>query len=130
MAHLPADLRFTPSHEWVRPHDDGTVTIGITDHAQAALGDIVFLELPDIDRSVAAGEEMAVVESVKAASDIYAPLSGTVLAVNETLEDAPETVNEDCYGDGWMLRLKLAEGADLTTLLSAEQYEKTLGEEA
>lgn len=130
MAHLPLDLRFTSSHEWVRAHDDGTVTIGITDHAQAALGDIVFLELPETERTVAAGEELAVVESVKAASDIYAPLSGTVLAINEMLEDAPETVNEDCYGDGWMLRLKLAEDADLTTLLSAEQYAETLGEDA
>ncbi len=128
MANLPEDLRYTASHEWVRVHEDGTVTIGITDHAQAALGDIVFLELPEPDQAVAGGDELAVVESVKAASDIYAPVSGTVLAVNETLEDAPETVNEDCYGDGWMLRLQLAADADLSALLSPEQYHQTLQE--
>lgn len=128
MANLPQDLRYTASHEWVRVHDDGTVTIGITDHAQAALGDIVFLDLPEPDQAVTAGDELAVVESVKAASDIYAPLTGTVLAVNETLEDAPETVNEDCYGAGWMLRLQLADDADLSALLQADQYAETLKE--
>ncbi|TGG93346.1 glycine cleavage system protein GcvH [Natronospirillum operosum] len=129
MSSTPTDLRYTRSHEWIRQHDDGTVTLGITDHAQAALGDIVFLELPEPDQAVSAGGELAVVESVKAASDIYAPIDGTVLAVNDTLEEAPETVNEDCYGDGWMVRLQVADPAQLQTLLDAEAYAAALGDD-
>ncbi|QID17588.1 glycine cleavage system protein GcvH [Nitrogeniibacter mangrovi] len=117
----PAELKYTKSHEWVRTEDDGTLTIGITDHAQEALGDIVFLELPEAGRTVAAGEECAVVESVKAASDIYAPVAGEVIANNEAAVDAPESVNEDAYG-AWLFKIKPASAADVDGLLDAAAY--------
>ncbi|HZQ62428.1 MAG TPA: glycine cleavage system protein GcvH [Casimicrobiaceae bacterium] len=123
---IPADLRYTASHEWVRNEDDGTVTIGITDHAQSALGDLVYVELPDVGRKLAAGEACAVVESVKAASDVYAPIAGEVVAVNEDLSARPEAVNEDAYA-AWLFRLR-PDGADRASLLDAKAYEMTIGE--
>jgi len=124
---VPADLKFTPSHEWVKLEADGTVTIGITDHAQEALGDIVFLELPEPGRKLDAGKECAVVESVKAASDIYAPIAGEVVARNDAAIDAPESVNQDAYA-AWLFKLKPADSsklaADLDALLDAAAYEK------
>ncbi len=106
MSELPGDLRYTKEHEWLRRDDDGRVTVGITDHAQSALGDLVYVELPEIGQEVEAGGEMAVVESVKAASDVYAPIGGTVTEVNESLSDDPEKINADPYGDGWIVRLQ------------------------
>ena len=106
MTELPGDLKYTREHEWLRQEEDGSVTIGITDHAQSALGDLVYVELPEVDQDVESGGEMAVVESVKAASDVYAPISGSVTAVNEVLADDPEKINSDPYGDGWIVRLQ------------------------
>ncbi len=117
-----ADLKYIASHEWVRVEGDGTVTVGVTDHAQDALGDVVYVELPEIDVVLSAGDEAGVVESVKAASDIYTPLSGTVIAVNSTLEDAPEQVNSDPYGEGWFFKLRLADAGELDELLDADGY--------
>ncbi|WP_431023280.1 glycine cleavage system protein GcvH [Halomonas sp. H5] len=124
MSNIPANLRYTDSHEWVLDNGDGTVTLGITDHAQQALGDVVFVELPEVGRGLDAGEEFGVIESVKAASDLYAPLAGEVLEANEALEDAPETVNESPYEDGWIAKLKLADAGALEGLLDAEAYAK------
>jgi glycine cleavage system H protein len=124
---VPADLKYTQSHEWVKQESDGTITVGITDHAQEALGDIVFLELPDAGRTVKAGEECAVVESVKAASDIYAPVAGEVVAKNDAVIDAPESVNQDAYA-AWLFKLKPANAADLGSLLDAAAYEKVAAE--
>ncbi len=121
MSNVPSELKYTKSHEWVAVDGD-TVTIGITDHAQDLLGDLVFVELPDVGSSFAAKDECAVVESVKAASDVYSPLTGEVIEVNETLVDAPETINTDAYGDGWMFKMKLADTAELDDLLDAEAY--------
>ena len=106
MSELPGDLRYTKEHEWLRQEEDGTVTIGITDHAQSALGDLVYVELPEIGQAVEAGGEMAVVESVKAASDVYAPIAGEVVGINEELADDPEKINADPYGDGWIVRMQ------------------------
>jgi len=122
MSNIPNDLKYVTSHEWIREEDDGTVTVGITDHAQELLGDVVYVELPDVDSEVALEDEMAVVESVKAASDIYAPLSGTIIAVNEALEDAPETVNSSPYDDGWMFKMKPSEPSEIDNLIDAEAY--------
>lgn len=122
-----ANLKYTKSHEWARLEADGTVTVGITDHAQAALGDIVFLELPDAGRKLKAGEECAVVESVKAASDIYAPIAGEVVAKNDAAADAPESVNQDAYAT-WLFKLKPANAADLDGLLDAAAYDKVAAE--
>ncbi len=118
---IPAELRYTESHEWARVNDDGTITVGITDHAQNLLGDLVFVEIPEVGRAVAAGESCAVVESVKAASDVYSPLEGVIVEVNEALADKPELINEDPYGEGWIFRLKTA--ATLDGLLDAKTYE-------
>ncbi|MGH8369929.1 MAG: glycine cleavage system protein GcvH [Gammaproteobacteria bacterium] len=123
MSKIPADLRYTKSHEWVKTNADGSVTIGITDHAQEALGDIVFLELPEAGRKLAAGEACAVVESVKAASDIYAPLAGEVLEANSALTDAPEQVNGDAYG-AWLFKLKPTDAGAAGKLMSADDYSK------
>ena len=120
---LPSDLKYTASHEWARLESDGTVTVGITDHAQEQLGDIVFVEPPKVGRTVAAGESVGVVESVKAASDIYAPIAGEVVATNDELGAAPEKINADAYG-AWMYRLKPADAADLAGLFDAAGYEK------
>lgn len=119
----PKDLRYTASHEWVRRESDGTVTIGITDHAQEQLGDIVFVEAPQVGRKVAAEEAVGVVESVKAASDIYAPIGGEIVAVNPDLGSSPEKVNEDAF-DAWMFRMKPANPTDVDKLLDAAAYEK------
>lgn len=124
---IPSDLKYTKSHEWLRQEADGTVTIGITDHAQEALGDIVFLELPDAGRTVKAGEECAVVESVKAASDIYAPVSGEVVARNDAAVDTPESVNQDAYA-AWLFKLKPSNAAEIGALLDAAAYAKVADE--
>ena len=121
---LPKELRYTASHEWVRRESDGTVSVGITDHAQEQLGDIVFVEAPQAGRKVAAGESVGVVESVKAASDIYAPVAGEVVATNAELSSAPEKVNEDAFA-AWMYRIRPANPADLDGLLDAAAYEKS-----
>ena len=122
MSTVPAELKYSRSHEWVQEHGDGTVTVGITDHAQDALGDLVFVELPEVGRGLSAEEACAVVESVKAASDIYSPLSGEVIQVNGELVDAPETINEDPYGAGWIFKLRLADAGELHRLLDAQAY--------
>lgn len=122
MSNVPNELKYVASHEWIRDEGNGVVTVGITDHAQDLLGDVVFVELPDLGAEVAAGDDTGVVESVKAASDIYAPLSGEVVAINEALEDAPESVNSDPYGDGWFFQLKLSDVAELDDLLDADGY--------
>lgn len=129
MSDIPSELRYASSHEWARLEDDGSVTIGITDHAQALLGDVVYVELPEVDAEVGAGDEIAVVESVKAASDIYAPVSGTIIEVNESLEDSPETVNTDSYGDGWMFRIQPSNESDYQDLLDADAYGESIAED-
>ena len=122
----PGDLRYTETHEWVKKEADGTFTVGITDHAQEALGDLVFIELPAVGRKVAAAEACAVVESVKAASDIYAPVAGEVVAINQALPDAPESVNTDAYGN-WLFKLKPANPDDIDKLLDATAYAAASG---
>lgn len=124
---VPADLKYTKSHEWIKQEADGSVTVGITDHAQEALGDIVFLELPEAGRTVKAGEECAVVESVKAASDIYAPVAGEIMAKNDAASDVPESVNQNAYA-AWLFKMKPANPADLDALLDAAAYEKVAAE--
>ncbi|MBP7489598.1 MAG: glycine cleavage system protein GcvH [Azospira sp.] len=121
MSNVPADLKYTKSHEWVRLEADGSVTVGITDHAQEALGDLVFIELPEVGKTLAAGQEAAVVESVKAAADVYAPIAGSVTAVNEAVVDAPETLNQDAYA-AWLFKLQPANAGDLGALLDAAAY--------
>jgi len=122
MSEMPGDLRYSSNHEWVRANDDGSVTIGITDHAQDQLGDLVYVEVPEPGQELAADEACAVVESVKAASDVYAPIAGTVIAANETLADRPEAVNQDAYGEGWLIRLKPSSGDALSALMDADAY--------
>ena len=129
MSNTPSELKYASSHEWARLEEDGTVTVGITDHAQEALGDVVFVELPEVGSSLAAGDEAGVVESVKAASDIYAPVGGEVIAVNENLEEAPETVNADPYHDGWFFKLQPEDTSELEALLSADDYQQQCDEE-
>ena len=124
---VPQQLRYTGSHEWIRSEPDGTVTVGITDHAQAALGDLVFVEVPKSGRTVAAGEACAVVESVKAASDVYAPLAGEIVAGNDALSGAPEAVNENAY-DAWLFKLKPADTSALASLLDAKAYEQLIAQ--
>ncbi|TXH52753.1 MAG: glycine cleavage system protein GcvH [Burkholderiaceae bacterium] len=118
----PGDLKYTSSHEWLRDNGDGTATVGVTFHAQAALGELVYTELPEPGRTVAAGEACVVVESTKAASDVYAPVSGEVVEVNAALADAPQTVNEAPYGDGWLFRIRMKDPAEAAALLSAADY--------
>jgi len=129
MSNVPSELKYVSSHEWIRDEGDGVVTVGITDYAQESLGDVVFVETPDVGAELSAGDDAGVVESVKAASDIYAPLSGTVIEVNEDLEDAPENVNNDPYGDGWFFKLKLSDADELGDLLSADEYQEQCEEE-
>lgn len=124
---LPAGLKFTESHEWIRSEPDGTLTIGITDHAQAALGDLVYIELPEVGRRLAKGEATAVVESVKAASDVYAPVAGEVIAVNESLGGAPESVNAGAW-EAWLFRIRPANADDVTGLLDADGYRASVGD--
>jgi glycine cleavage system H protein len=128
MSKIPGDLRYAKSHEWAKKQPDGTVLVGISDHAQSALGDLVFVEVPKAGRKVTAGEACAVVESVKAASDVYAPISGEVVEGNPALAGAPETLNQDPYGKGWMFKLKPANAAELDQLLDAAAYEKVAAE--
>jgi glycine cleavage system H protein len=123
---IPQNLRYTESHEWIRAESDGTITIGITDHAQEALGDIVFLELPEAGKQFNAGDACAVVESVKAASDIYAPVTGEIIATNQDVTSAPENVNSDAYGS-WLFKMKPADISKVDSLLSAEAYGKNIG---
>ena len=123
MSQSPAELRYVSSHEWVRVEDDGTATVGITNHAQEALGDVVFVELPEVGAQLGAGDEAGVVESVKAASDIYAPIGGEIIAINENLEDNPEVINEAPYGDGWFFKMRLDDATSVDDLLTAEQYD-------
>ena len=122
MSNLPQDLSYLPSHEWVRNEGDGTVTIGVTDFAQEQLGDVVFVELPEVGTQLSTEEEFGVIESVKAASDLYAPVSGEVVEINEQLEDDPERVNSDPYGDAWLLKIKLSDTDELNHLLDADAY--------
>ena len=122
MSNIPSELRYAKSHEWVRVEDGGTVTIGISDHAQEALGDIVFVELPEVNSVLAAEDEAGVVESVKAASDIFAPLAGEVVAVNEALEETPEIVNSNPYDEGWFFKIKLSDEGQLSELMDADAY--------
>ncbi len=130
MSTLPTQLKYTKSHEWAQLMDDGTLRIGITEHAQDLLGDMVFVELPAIGRNVAAHAECAVVESVKAASDVYSPVAGEIIAVNEALTSNPELVNKDPYGEGWLMRLKPNNSADLSGLLTAAAYAELIAAEA
>ncbi|MFT5710709.1 MAG: glycine cleavage system H protein [Halioglobus sp.] len=129
MSNVPSELKMASSHEWARLEEDGTVTVGITDHAQEALGDVVFVELPEMGEMVSAGVEAGVVESVKAASDIYAPVGGEVIAVNEQLEDEPETVNSDPYNKGWFYKLQPSDLTELEALLSPDDYQAKCAEE-
>ena len=126
MSEIPGDLKFLKSHEWVRIEGDGKVTIGISDHAQGLLGDLVYVELPAVGDDIQAGTGVAVVESVKAASDVYAPVSGTITAVNEALTDKPETINEDAYGDGWMFVVEVSNSDELNELLDPDAYAEGL----
>ena len=125
MSEIPGDLKFLPSHEWARIEDDGTVSIGISDHAQDLLGDIVFVELPEVGKTVAAEGEAAIVESVKAASDVYSPLSGEIIAVNDSLETSPEVINDSPYDEGWFFKIKPDNLDELADLLDAESYADT-----
>ena len=129
MSHTPTELKYASSHEWARLEEDGTVTVGITDHAQAALGDVVFVELPEVGTVLAARDEAGVVESVKAASDIYAPIAGEVLEINVALEDEPEMVNTDPYNDGWFFKLQPSDIHELDALLSAGDYQQQCDDE-
>ena len=129
MSKNPSELYYAKTHEWVRREEDGTVTVGITEHAQDALGDVVYVETPEVGDSIAAGDQAGVVESVKAASDIYAPVTGEVIATNEALEDAPETVNSDAFNDGWFFKLQPEDIGELDALMSAEEYEQFCDEE-
>lgn len=126
MSEVKPDLRYLKSHEWVSVDSDGMVTVGISDHAQSALGELVFVELPAVGKVLAAGSAAAVVESVKTASDVYAPIAGTVVAINDKLEKAPETLNADCYGEGWMFKLKPDDVNAVAALLDADAYAATL----
>src|SRR5579862_1958985 len=127
---VPADLKYTKSHEWVRQSQNGGLEVGITDHAQSALGDLVFVEVPDVGRALSAGEACAVDESVKAASDVYSPLAGKVIANNNALTNKPELLNEDPYGAGWLFRLEISGSANTASLMSAGAYESFLAEES
>jgi glycine cleavage system H protein len=127
MSNVPSDLRYAKSHEWLQLAADGTATVGITDYAQNSLGDITYVQLPKVGATLTAGQVYGVVESVKAASDLYSPVAGTVIAINPALDAAPETVNQDAYQGGWMLKLKLANPADADALLDAAAYAKVIG---
>jgi len=129
MSNIPEELKYTKSHEWLRIEDDGSVTIGITEHAQELLGDMVFVELPEVGAAFEAEEDCAVVESVKAASDIYSPIGGEIVAVNEELEDAPELVNSNVYHDGWLFRMQPSAIAEIDELLDAAAYAELIAEE-
>ena len=129
MIETPSDLKYAETHEWLRQDGDGVIVVGISDYAQDALGDVVYVELPEVGDKLAAQDEAGAVESVKAASDIYAPVSGEVIAINEVLEDAPETINESPYGDGWFFKIQMSDASELDGLLNAQQYITTTEEE-
>lgn len=129
MSNVPTELKYAASHEWVRNEGNGVYSIGITEHAQELLGDMVFVELPEVGDTFAVGDDCAVAESVKAASDIYAPLSGEVVEINEELEDSPETVNNDPYGDGWLFKIKADDESELKNLLDADGYNASIEDE-
>ena len=129
MSQTPENLKYAKTHEWARLEDDGTITVGISDHAQELLGDLVFMELPEAGTSVSAGKECAVVESVKAASDVYAPVSGEITETNAALADSPEIVNSDPYGEGWLFRIKPSDAGELGLMLDAKAYEQAAAEE-
>ena len=129
MSETPSELKYLATHEWARLEEDGTVTIGITDHAQEALGDVVYVELPELEQEISSGDEAGVVESVKAAADIYTPISGTVIAINEALDDEPEKVNQDPYGDGWFFKVEPADSGELDDMLDADAYQEVCDEE-
>lgn len=126
MSNIPADLKYVASHEWLRREADGTITVGITDHAQDLLGDVVYVELPEVGSIVEADQEIAVVESVKAASDVYAPISGEIVEINEELVDNPEWANEEPYGKAWFFKVKPTNPADYDNLMSADEYQNSL----
>ncbi|MEO8458973.1 MAG: glycine cleavage system protein GcvH [Dokdonella sp.] len=126
MQEIPGDLLFMKSHEWARVEDNGTVTVGISDHAQGLLGDLVYVELPSVGDQAQAGNACAVVESVKAASDVYAPVSGEIVSVNDSLSDKPETINEDAYGDGWLFVIKMESREELQELLDPDAYAESI----
>jgi glycine cleavage system H protein len=127
MSSVPTDLRYAKSHEWLKPAGDGTATVGITDYAQNSLGDITYVQLPKVGATLAAGQVFGVVESVKAASDLYSPVAGEVIAINPALDSAPETVNSAPYDGGWMLKLKLSDASAVSSLMDAAAYEKAIG---
>ena len=129
MSNIPSELRYASTHEWVRNEGNGVYTVGITEHAQELLGDMVFVELPEVGAAVSAGDDVAVAESVKAASDVYAPIGGEVVAVNEDLEDSPELVNSDAFGDGWMFQIKAEDESEVEALLDAEGYQNSIDED-
>ncbi|MGL5287039.1 glycine cleavage system H protein [Aeromonas sp. RU39B] len=129
MSQIPSELKYATSHEWIRVEENGEAVVGITEHAQELLGDMVFVELPEVGKQVSAGDDCAVAESVKAASDIYSPVSGEIIAVNEELEGSPELVNSDPYGAGWMFRIKLDDAGELDNLLDADGYQNVVDEE-
>lgn len=122
-------LKFADSHEWVRDNDDGTVTIGISQHAQEMLGDVVFVDLPEVDAEIDAGDSFSLVESVKAASDIYAPITGVIVEINEELEDSPELINEEPYEGGWIVKVKMSDASELDNLKDAEEYQNSIEED-
>lgn len=128
MSEVPSELKYTVSHEWVRDEGDGTVTIGITDHAQELLGDLVFVELPEVGADLTAGDACCVVESVKAASDVYSPVTGEVIEVNEALLEAPEIINDSAFDDGWLFKVQLSAEVELDDLLDADAYEAEIAE--
>ena len=128
MSKVPSDFKYSKNHEWIREQDDGTLICGITDHAQASLGDLVFVELPEVEDTVVSGDVCAVVESVKAASDVYCPLSGTIIKTNKTLTNNPELVNSDPYGEGWLFCLRINYSAEFEELLDNESYARLLAE--
>jgi len=129
MSNVPGELKYSKEHEWLRKEADGTYTVGITEHAQELLGDMVFVDLPDVGATVSAGDDCAVAESVKAASDIYAPISGEIVAVNDALSDSPEQVNSEPYGAGWIFRIKASDESEVEALLDAAGYEALLEDE-
>lgn len=129
MSNIPEDLKYTKTHEWVKQGADGSLVVGISDHAQGLLGDMVFIELPEVGTSYNSGDDCAVVESVKAASDVYCPVSGEVVAINESVVDAPEVVNQDPYGDGWLFKVQPVDAGEVEDLLNAESYQEVTEED-
>lgn len=128
MSNIPSNLRFAKSHEWVLDNGDGTLTVGISDHAQELLGDVVFVEIPEVGRNVNAGEEFSLVESVKAASDVYSPISGEIIAVNDALEETPELINEDPFGTAWIAKIRPSDSTAIAALMDATAYAKLIAD--